>query len=460
MAKFKKILIANRGEIAVRTIRTCRDMGITSVAVYSQADTDALHVKLADEKYEIGPPDALESYLNFDKIIGATKKSGADAIHPGYGFLAENPDFVERCEEEKITFIGPSSQCMFKAKPKNRARQLMKMLNIPVTPGCDDAIASGSAEGLQQARDIAADVGYPVIVKPSGGGGGIGITIALNEAELEKAVHTAEVRGRKAFGTSSFYIEKYLQGMKHVEFQVLADSHGNVVHLGERDCSVQRRFQKLVEEAPCPIVSPFWRMKMGAAAIDVALALEYVGALTVEFFYFPQERKFYFNEINSRLQVEHCVTELVTGIDLIREQIRISEGEELSFNQDDIRMTSHAIECRINAEDALRNFMPSPGIIEKLRLPQGPGLRIDEGIFEGYNFPYYYDSLMMKIMSMGKTRADAIARMKRALAELELTGPKTTIPFHHVVLDAEEFISGNYTTDLADRPEIKNKLKR
>jgi acetyl/propionyl-CoA carboxylase alpha subunit len=248
--------------------------------------------------------------------------------------------------------------------------------------------------------------------------------------------------------------------MKHVEFQVLADSHGNVVHMGERDCSVQRRFQKLVEEAPCPIVSPFWRMKMGAAAIDVALALDYVGALTVEFFYFPQERKFYFNEINSRLQVEHCVTELVTGIDIIREQIRIAEGEELSFNQDDIRMKVHALECRINAEDALRNFMPSPGIIEKLRLPQGPGLRIDEGIFEGYNFPFYYDSLMMKIMSTGKTRADAIARMKRALAELELTGPKTTIPFHHAVLDAEEFISGNYTTDLADRPEIKNKLKK
>jgi len=460
MAKFKKILIANRGEIAVRIIRTCRDMGIRSAAVYSQADTDALHVKLADEKYEIGPPDALESYLNFDKIIDAVKKSGANAIHPGYGFLAENPDFVERCEEEKIIFIGPSSQCMFKAKPKNRARQLMKMLNIPVTPGCDDAIASGSNEGLNQAREIAAEVGYPVIVKPSGGGGGIGITIALNEAELEKAVHTAEARGRKAFGTSSFYIEKYLQGMKHVEFQVLADSHGNVVHMGERDCSVQRRFQKLVEEAPCPIVSPFWRMKMGAAAIDVALALDYVGALTVEFFYFPQERKFYFNEINSRLQVEHCVTELVTGIDIIREQIRIAEGEELSFNQDDIRMKVHALECRINAEDALRNFMPSPGIIEKLRLPQGPGLRIDEGVFEGYNFPFYYDSLMMKLMSVGKTRADAIARMKRALAELELTGPKTTIPFHHAVLDAEEFLSGNYTTDLADRPEIKNKLKK
>jgi acetyl-CoA carboxylase biotin carboxylase subunit len=459
MEKFKKILIANRGEIAVRIIRTCRDMGIRTVAVYSQADTDALHVKLADDAFEIGPPEAVESYLNFDKIIHIARQSGADAIHPGYGFLAENPDFVERCEKEKIIFIGPSSECMSKAKPKNRARQLMKMINIPVTPGCDDAITNGTEEGTRRAREIAAEIGYPVIVKPSGGGGGIGIMMARNEDELSRAIKGAETRGRKAFGMSSFYIEKFLHGMKHVEFQVLADSHGNVVHLGERDCSIQRRFQKLVEEAPCPIVSPFWRMKMGAAAIDVALALDYVGALTVEFFYFPEERKFYFNEINSRLQVEHCVTEMVTGIDIIREQIRIAEGEELSFNQDDIRMNVHAIECRINAEDALRNFIPSPGVITRLRLPHGPGIRIDEGVYEGYTFPYYYDSLMMKLMSVGKTREDAIARMKRALGELELKGPKTTIPFHHVILSEEEFLSGDYTTDLADQPKIKHRLQ-
>ncbi len=460
MEKFKKILIANRGEIAVRIIRTCKDMGIGSVAVYSQADKDALHVKLADEAYEVGQPEALESYLNFDKILAAARKSGADAIHPGYGFLAENPDFVERCEKEEIVFIGPSSVCMSKAKPKNRARQLMRMINIPVTPGSDEAITNGTEEGTRRAKEIAADIGYPVIVKPSGGGGGIGIMIARDEEELKKAIAGAEARGRKAFGMSAFYIEKFLHGMKHVEFQVLADSHGNVVHLGERDCSVQRRFQKLVEEAPCPIVSPFWRMKMGAAAIDVALALDYVGALTVEFFYFPEERKFYFNEINSRLQVEHCVTELVTGIDIIREQIRIAEGEELSVNQDDIRLMGHAVECRINAEDALKNFIPSPGVISKLRLPQGPGLRIDEGVYEGYTFPFYYDSLMMKLMSVGKTRDDAIARMKRAMGEMELEGPKTTIPFHHVILNEEEFLSGEYTTDLADRPEIRGKLKR
>lgn len=459
MGKFQKILIANRGEIAVRIIRTCKDMGIRTAVVYSQADTDALHVRLADEAYEIGLPEALESYLNFEKILAVAKQAGVDAIHPGYGFLAENPEFVELCEARNIIFIGPSSTCMYKAKPKNRARQMMKMINIPVTPGCDDAITNETEEGMRRAREIASEVGYPVIVKPSGGGGGIGIMIARNEAELSRAIVGAETRGRKAFGTSSFYIEKYLQGMKHVEFQILADKYGNVVHLGERDCSVQRRFQKLIEEAPCPIVSPFWRMKMGAAAIDVALALDYVGALTVEFFYFPDERKFYFNEINSRLQVEHCVTEQVTGIDIIREQIRIAEGEELSFNQDDIRMNLHTIECRINAEDALRNFIPSPGVINQLRLPQGPGLRIDEGIYEGYSFPFYYDSLMMKLMSTGKTRDIAIARMKRALSELELKGVRTTIPFHKIMLENDDFTSGNYTTDLADRPEIRNMLK-
>lgn len=459
MKKIEKILIANRGEIAVRIIRTCKDMGIDTVAVYSQADAEALHVRLADEAVGIGAAEALQSYLNFEKIIAVAKQKRVDAVHPGYGFLAENPAFAELCEKENIIFIGPSSECMSRAKPKNRARQLMKMLNIPVTPGCDEAITDGTAEGSRRTKEIAAEIGYPVIIKPSGGGGGIGITIARDEKELISAVSSAEVRAHRAFGTSSFYIEKYLHGMKHVEFQVLADQHGNVVHLGERDCSVQRRFQKLIEEAPCSIVSPFWRMKMGAAAIDVALALDYAGALTVEFFYFPEEKKFYFNEINSRLQVEHCVTEMVTGIDIVREQIRIASGEELSFNQDDIRLTSHAVECRINAEDSLRDFLPSPGRIKKLRLPHGPGLRIDEGVYEGYDFPFYYDSLMMKMMTVGKTRKDAIARMKRALTELELKGNETTIPFHKIILSGEDFLSGNYTTDLADRSEIRRMLE-
>jgi acetyl-CoA carboxylase biotin carboxylase subunit len=459
MSKFKKILIANRGEIAVRIIRTCKDMGIRTVAVYSQADGDSLHVKLADEAYEIGPPEALESYLNLERVMAVAEQSGADAIHPGYGFLAENPAFVELCEARKIVFIGPSSQCMYKAKPKNRARQLMKMINIPVTPGCDEAITNGTPEGSRKARQIAAELGYPVVVKPSGGGGGIGITVARNEEELGRAIQSAETRGRQAFGMSAFYIENYLTGMKHVEFQVLADKHGNVIHLGERDCSVQRRFQKLVEEAPCPIVSPFIRMKMGAAAIDVALALEYAGALTVEFFYFPDTRTFYFNEINSRLQVEHCVTEMVTSIDIVREQIRIAEGEELSIDQDDISIKKHAIECRINAEDARRYFVPSPGTIERLRLPHGMGIRIDEGIYEGYDFPIHYDSLLMKLMAIGKTREIAIARMQRALGELEIKGIRTTVPFHDIVLEEEAFVSGNYTTDLAGRPEIRKKLK-
>jgi len=459
MGNFKKILIANRGEIAVRIIRTCKDMGIRTVAVYSQVDEDALHVKLADEAYEIGPAEALQSYLDMEKVIDVAKHSGADAIHPGYGFLAENSQFVEMCEDRHMIFIGPSSQCMSKAKPKNKARQLMRMINIPVTPGCDEAIANAGEAGMKKAREIAAELGYPVIVKPSGGGGGIGIMIAGNENELNRAIRRVETRSRKAFGMTAFYIEKFLTGVKHIEFQILADQHGNVVHLGERDCSVQRRFQKLIEESPSPIVSPFLRMKMGAAAIDVALALEYVGALTVEFFYFPTTRTFYFNEINSRLQVEHCVTEMVTNIDIVKEQIRIAEGNPLSFCQDDIRMKGHALECRINAEDTLHNFMPSPGKIQQLRLPHGLGIRVDEGIYEGYTVPIHYDSLMLKLISVGKTREEAISRMKRALGELEMKGIKTTKPFHSIILEDEDFANGGYTTDLADKPEIKDKLK-
>jgi len=337
---------------------------------------------------------------------------------------------------------------MFKAKPKNRARQLMKMINIPVTPGCDDAITNGTEEGMRRAREIAAEIGYPVIVKPSGGGGGIGIMIARNEEELGRAIAGAETRGRKAFGTSSFYIEKFLHGMKHVEFQVLADQQGNVVHLGERDCSVQRRFQKLVEEAPCPIVSPFWRMKMGAAAIDVALALDYVGALTVEFFYFPEERKFYFNEINSRLQVEHCVTEMVTGIDIIREQIRIAEGEELSFDQDDIRMRVHAIECRINAENSSKNFMPTTGAIEKLRLPSGPGTRVDTHLFGGCIVTPFYDPLLAKLIAHHTTRDGALRRMGRMLDETIIDGITTNKDLLYKLLHHDSILAGNGDTSL------------
>ncbi len=460
MANFNKIFIANRGEIAVRIIRTCQDMGIRTAVVYSDADVDSLHVKLADEAYHIGPAEALQSYLNIEKVLDTAERCGADAIHPGYGFLSENPEFAERIERRGMVFIGPTSECMNRAKPKNRARQMMKMINIPVTPGSDEAITDTGAQGLNQAREIAAEIGYPVVVKPSGAGGGIGIMVARDQKELDKAVEVARSRGRKAFGISGFYIEKYLPGVKHVEFQVLADKFGNVIHLGDRDCSIQRRFQKLIEESPCPILSPFLRMKMGAAAIDVAMTLDYVGALTVEFFHIPGNgREFYFNEINSRLQVEHCVTELSTGIDIVKQQIRIAAGNQLDINQDDVALKRHAIECRINAEDPV-TFMPAPGTIEKLRLPLGPGIRIDEGIYEGYSVPFYYDSLLMKLMSWGKTREEAISRMKRALGELKVKGVKTTIPLHRAVLEDEDFVCGKYTTDLLNKPELKDKIAK
>ena len=453
-------MIANRGEIAVRIIRTCRDMGIRTVAVYSEADKNSLHVRLADEAYEIGEARPVNSYLDMEKILNTAESSGAEAIHPGYGFLAENPEFADMCEHRGITFIGPPSECMYRAKPKNKARQLMKMINIPVTPGNDEAIMKADAKGLKMAKEIASEIGYPVIVKPSGAGGGIGIRIARDQEELDRAIRFAELRGRNSFGISAFYIEKYLAGVKHIEFQVLADKHGNVLHLGDRDCSVQRRYQKLVEETPGPIMTPFLRMKMGAAAIDVAMILQYTNALTVEFFYFPETRQFYFNEINSRLQVEHCVTELATGVDIVKEQIRIAAGQVLLCNQDDIRLSLHALECRIMAEDPSRNFIPSPGIIKKLRLPHGPGIRIDEGIYEGCDVSIYYDSLLMKVMSWARTREESIARMKRALGEIELEGIHTTIPFHQALLDDEDFVCGKYTTDIINKPELRAKLNR
>lgn len=458
IAMFRKLLIANRGEVAVRIIRTCRDMGIKTVAVYSEGDRTALHVKLADEAYPIGTSEATESYLNINAIIETAKHCKAEAIHPGYGFLSEKPEFAEECELGGIVFVGPPCHCMHKAKPKTKARQLMRLLNIPVTPGCDELINGGSEGALDKARHIARDLGYPVIVKPAGGGGGIGINIAHGEADLSKAIRKAETRGKKAFATTSFYIEKYLAGVKHVEFQILADKHGNIIHLGERDCSVQRRFQKLIEESPSPVMTPFMRMKMGAAAIDVALALEYVGALTVEFFYLPEKRTFYFNEINTRLQVEHGITEMVTGTDIVCEQIRIAAGEELRFNQNDIVFRQHALECRINAEDVTCSFLPSPGLIEHLRFPLGPGIRIDEGIYEGYNLPSHYDSLIAKLITTGNSRGEAIQRMKRALRETAIQGVKTTIPFHKTVLESEAFLSGRYTTALAESDEIQGKL--
>jgi acetyl-CoA carboxylase, biotin carboxylase subunit len=456
---FKKILIANRGEIAVRIIRTCREMGLRTVTVYSDIDKDSLHVKLADEAYPIGPAETVLSYLNAEKILEVAKTCRADAIHPGYGFLAENPEFVETCEQRGITFIGPPSQAMYKVKPKHAARDLMKLLNIPVVPGHDHILMDGTIEGYKHVEEAAEHIGYPVIVKPSGGGGGIGMTIAHDRKELANAVHYVEERGRKVFGISSFYLERYLPSVKHIEFQVLADKYGNVIHLGERDCSIQRRFQKLIEEAPCSILSPHLRMKMGAAALDIALAMKYVNAMTVEFFYLPETKEFFFNEVNTRLQVEHCVTELVTDVDIVKEQIKIAAGEELSYTQDDISRKAWAIECRITAENIAQNFLPSPGQITGLHLPHGPGLRIDEGIYQGYTVPFYYDPLLCKVMTWGKTREETIRRMKSVLDELRIEGIETSLPFHRVALEDKQFISGEYTTNFVEKQEIVKKVR-
>lgn len=456
---FNKILIANRGEIAVRIIRTCREMGIKTAAVYSEADADSLHVKLADEAYPIGPAESINSYLNIGKILAVTHQCQAEAIHPGYGFLAENPSFVETCEKQGLTFIGPPSKAMYTVKPKYAARNLMKLLNIPVVPGHDQVLTGDTEKNIIRIKEVGDTLGYPLIVKPSGGGGGIGMTIARNHDELGKAVRSVEERGHKLFGISSFYIEKYLPSMKHIEFQVLADKYGNVIHLGERECSIQRRFQKLIEEAPCSMLSPRLRMKMGAAALDIALAMNYVNAMTVEFFYIPKTQEFYFNEVNTRLQVEHCVTEMVTDVDIVKEQIKIAAGEKLSYSQDEITRHGWAIECRITAENAALNFLPSPGQITSLHLPHGPALRIDEGIYEGYTVPFYYDPLLCKVMTWGNTREEAISRMKRIMNETKIEGIITNIPFHQVTLSDEEFANGTYTTDFIEKQQIVKKVR-
>jgi acetyl-CoA carboxylase biotin carboxylase subunit len=456
---FKKVLIANRGEIAVRIIRACKEMGIRTAVVYSDADVNSLHVKLADEAYPLGPAEAIQSYLNKEKILQAAERSQADALHPGYGFLAENPEFVEMCEKQGLTFIGPPSQCMYRVKPKHRARDLMRKLNIPVVHGYDEALTNSTSSKLTQIEEVAESIGYPLIVKPSGGGGGIGMIVLRTREELEKAINLIEERGRKLFSVSSFYIEKLLPGIKHIEFQLLADKYGNVIHLGERDCSVQRRFQKLIEEAPCHILPSHLRIRMAAAALAIAVATHYVNALTVEFFYVPESQEFYFNEVNTRLQVEHCVTEVVAGVDIVKEQIRIAAGDQMTYSQDNINFQGHALECRITAEDAARNFLPSPGTITGLRLPHGLGIRIDEGVDEGYEIPFYYDPLLLKVMTLGKTRSEAISRMKRALDETRIEGVQTTIPFHQVVLENEVFIAGQHTTDFVEAQNIVKKVQ-
>ena len=441
--KIRKILVANRGEIAIRVMRACREMGIASVAVYSEADKEALFAKYADEAYCIGPAPATQSYLNIQKVIEAAKGSGADAIHPGYGFLAENPKFAHACEEEGITFIGPSSRVLELMGDKVTARREMIKAGVPVVPGTDECVAE-----FGKARDVAKEIGYPVIIKPSGGGGGIGMTIVANEGELAHALESTQAIATTTFGLCDVYIEKYLSNPRHIEFQLLGDSHGNAVHLGERECSIQRRHQKLIEESPSAAVTTEMRAKMGALAANAARLVGYEGAGTMEFLF--SEGKFYFLEVNARVQVEHPVTEMVTGVDIVKEQIRIASGLPLSIKQAKIRMNGNAIECRINAEDPLNDFVPTPGKIKSYHAPGGTGIRVDSGVYSSYTIPPFYDPMISKLIVWGRDRNEAIARMRRALYEYIIVGVKSNIPFHKAVMENPRFVKGDLGTHFID----------
>lgn len=448
--KFQKILIANRGEIAVRIIRACRELGISTVAVYSEADRDSLHVRLADEAYCIGPTASKDSYLNLTNIMSVATITECDAIHPGYGFLAENADFAEICESCNITFIGPSPQAISKMGDKAVAKLTMKSADVPIIPGSD-----GLIENMDEAIIVAREIGYPVIIKATAGGGGKGIRIAENEESLIQQITTAQQEAQKAFGNAGVYLEKYLTGMKHVEIQIMADKHGNAVHLFERDCSVQRRRQKLVEEAPCSVLSEGLRDRMGQAAVRAALAVNYSGAGTLEFL-LGQDGNFYFMEMNTRIQVEHPVTEMITNVDLIKEMISVAEGNPLSFSQDDLRINGWSIECRINAEDSERNFMPSPGNIPFYLPPGGAGVRVDSAVYPGYTISPHYDSMIAKLIVWGATRDEAIARMKRALSEFAIDGIRTTIPFHLKLLNHPKFVKGDFDIKFLEEHDINS----
>ncbi len=451
---FKKILIANRGEIAVRVERACREMGVKTVAVYSEVDRHALHVRYADEAYLIGPPPASESYLVIDKIIDVARKSGAEAIHPGYGFLAENPVFAERCEKEKIKLIGPSAHSMRTMGSKTLARKTVQAAGVPVVPGTVEPIAT-EEEVLRVSRTI----GFPVMLKATAGGGGKGMRLVKEEGDLRSALRMAKSEAKSAFSDDSVYIEKYIEQPRHVEIQFLGDRHGNYVHLCERECSIQRRHQKVVEESPSVIITPEIRAAMGKVAIDAAKAAQYEGAGTVEFLV-DKDINFYFLEMNTRLQVEHPITEMVTGVDIVKEQIRIAAGHPLSIRQEEVEQTGHAIECRVYAEDPDNNFMPCPGRITSLRTPGGPGVRDDSGVFEGFEIPIYYDPIISKLVVWGKDREEAVARMKRALSEYVVTGVKTTIPFHIRVMNNRHFLEGNFDTNFIEKVFFQEEKQR
>lgn len=446
---FNKVLVANRGEIAVRVIRACRELGIKTVAVYSEADWDALHVTLADEAYCIGPAASKDSYLNMTNLMSVATLVEVDAIHPGYGFLAENADFAELCAACNITFIGPDPQAIVKMGDKTTARETMKVAGVPVVPGTEGVI-----EDLETAMETAQEIGYPVIVKATAGGGGKGMRVVHTEEELKRAIQTAQQEAEINFGNSGVYLEKFLVEPRHIEIQVMADSYGNTVYLGERDCSIQRRYQKLVEEAPSPALDFTLREKMGQAAVAAAQAVNYSGAGTVEFL-LDKEGNFYFMEMNTRIQVEHPVTELVTGIDLVKEQIRVAAGSPLSVEQEKIVIDGWAIECRINAEDPDRNFMPSPGTIQFYLPPGGTGVRVDSGVYPGYSIPPFYDSMVAKLIVWGKDREEAILRMERALEEFAIDGVRTTIPFHLKLLNNPKFQQGDFHIQFLEKNDLE-----
>ncbi|BAD65003.1 acetyl-CoA carboxylase [Shouchella clausii KSM-K16] len=445
----KRILIANRGEIAVRVIRACKELGIETVAVFSEADADSLHVQLADQAFCIGPTESAKSYLNFTNLMSVATLTETDAIHPGYGFLAENADFAEICADCNITFIGPSPTAISRMGTKDVARETMEKAGVPIVPG-----SNGIVETIEDAKQIARDIGYPVIIKATAGGGGKGIRVARNEKELESGIKVTQQEAETAFGNPGVYLEKYIEDFRHVEIQVLADNHGNVIHLGERDCSIQRRLQKLLEESPSPAITEEKRQEMGRAAVEAARAVQYSGAGTVEFIYDHNTGDFYFMEMNTRIQVEHPVTEMVTGVDLIKEQIRIADNEKLSLTQDDVTYNGWSIECRINAENPEKNFMPSPGKIVDYLAPGGLGVRVDSAAYPGCVISPFYDSMIAKVIVHGATREEAIARMRRALSEFEISGVDTTIPFHLQLLNHEVFVSGDFNTKFVEEHDV------
>ncbi|MDO6416480.1 acetyl-CoA carboxylase biotin carboxylase subunit [Sphingomonas sp. BIUV-7] len=437
MAKIEKVLIANRGEIALRIHRACHEMGIRTVAAHSTADADAMHVRLADEAVCIGPPSATESYLNVPNIISAAEISGADAIHPGYGFLSENAKFAEIVEAHDIIWIGPKPEHIRTMGDKIEAKRTAGALGLPLVPGSDGPISD-----LAEAKAIAAAAGYPVIIKAASGGGGRGMKVCTSEDQLETLMNQAGTEAKAAFGDATVYLEKYLGNPRHIEFQVFGDGKGNAIHLGERDCSIQRRHQKVIEEAPSPVISQAQRDHMGGIVARAMAAMQYRGAGTIEFLY--ENEEFYFIEMNTRLQVEHPVTEAITGLDLVREQIRIAEGHPLTLRQEDVIFRGHAIECRINAEDA-RTFAPSPGMVTQYHAPGGMNVRVDSGLYAGYRIPPYYDSMIAKLIVYGTTRNGALRRLRRALEEFVIDGVKTTIPLHQALVEDPEFLAGDYS---------------